>query len=301
MNDITVIAAADEKYAMLFCTMAASVLKHANYEDNYRFKLLTDGFSLKTENKIKALTKIRECKIDFINVDIEELKVIPTLSHLSPLANARIKAISLLPEVKKAIYLDCDIIVMQDLKTLWQYELGGNPIAACMDYGAERKYLQNYKFILEDYFNSGVVIMDFPQIKKMNMDALLNEALSRKPNLPADQDILNAIFKDKWTRLPLCWNIQPELSPKLLTQYSKKIQREFRAALRNPAIIHYGGRKPTTYLFRGRYQKEFWECLKLTEYRNYKMTDISFCNFLRKHVPNFLQILYCRFKSKFTK
>ncbi len=104
--NITIIAAADEKYAMLFCVMAASVLKHASPDDQYCFKLLTDGFSIATENKIKALKKIRECEIDFVAIDIDELKVIPTLPHLSPLANARIKATSNLPEVEKAIYLD---------------------------------------------------------------------------------------------------------------------------------------------------------------------------------------------------
>lgn len=299
MNNIIIVAAADEKYAIFFCTMAASVLKHASPEDKYCFKLLTDGFSIETKKRIQALRKIRKCKIDFVEIDSTQFAEIPTLKHLSAMTNARLKITSLFPVLNKIIYLDCDIIIKQDLASLWNTDIKEFPLAACMDYGATRKELNTLGFVLERYFNAGVLVLDLRKLKENGFENRVINLLINNTHLRHDQDILNEAFKNQWKRLSLHWNIQPELLPKLLKQYSKKLQVEFKTALRNPSIIHYGGKKPSTYLFRGKYQKEFWKYLKLTEYRDHKTTDISFHNFLRKHVPNFLQIQYCKLKNIF--
>lgn len=297
MNDITIVAAADEKYAMFFCAMAASVLAHAASQDNYCFKLLTDGFSKETEHNIKQLRNIRECRIDIVSVDLQQFNKVPTLKHLSAMTNARLKLPSIFPELSKVIYLDCDIIVNTNIANLWNIDLNGFPIAAALDYAAGRQEFAALGFDLKKYFNAGVIVMDLAMLRKMEFERSLVEVLIQQQSLRHDQDILNFIFKNQWLQLLPEWNSPPELYPPLLRQYNLSCRYSFKRALRHPAIIHYNGMKPTRCRFRGRYRRKFWKYLRMTEYRDYKTPDLSLYNYIWRITPNPLLRLGSKIKK----
>ena len=296
MNKIYIVAAADERYAMLFCVMAASVLYRFSSENCLCFKLLTDELSDESKARIEALRKIRECRIDIVPVKRADLELFPTFAHLSPLANARLLIPSLLPDLHKVIYLDCDVIARSDVSRLWDWDLGDFPIAACRDFGVTSEELRPRGFHLSSYFNSGVLIMNLDQMRKMNFENAINLAASN-PKLPADQDLLNDAFKSNWFQLPTKWNVQSELYLPLLRQYSPEVRRDFKNALKHPAIIHFAGRKPTSCRFRGRYRRLFWKYLRMTEYRDYKIPDWSIYNYCWRYIPNPVLHLGSRIKQ----
>jgi len=289
MSKITIVAATDEKYAMLLNVMAASVLKVAGAEDSYSFKLLIDrNLTTSTLNKLSELKKLHDCSFDFIPIDQNLFSDVPTLQRLSPMTNARLHITSLLPETDRVIYLDCDLILRQNIKALWDFELASFPIAASMDYGSTREELAVRGFRLEDYFNAGVLLLDLNALRNMNFEQEVQAVITKNPQFIHDQDILNGVFRARWQRLSLCWNVQSEMHRAWLNQYSPELRRQFRAAERHPAIVHFSGTKPTSCRFRGRFKREFWQVLRLTAYRDYVMTDCSLYNWVWSRLPNWI-------------
>lgn len=120
----------------------------------------------------------------------------------------------LLPaEIKKAIYLDADIIVNLDLSELWKIDLGNKSLATVADIDcnhrthardANSKFLITNGFVAaEDYFVSGVLMMNlsrFREEKGILKDGI--ELLNTYPKLKyPDQDILNYFFSKDYVKL----------------------------------------------------------------------------------------------------
>ena len=117
-------------------------------------------------------------------------------------------------EMKKAIYLDADIIVNLDINKLWQIELEDHPLAVILetDNGtAILKYLSMCRDGVvkeEDYFNSGVLLMNLPALRGEEESILEGiKFIGEHPKyIYADQDILNYCFSTRTLRLPVKFN-----------------------------------------------------------------------------------------------
>lgn len=92
----------------------------------------------------------------------------------------------------KVIYLDVDTIVDGDISDLWNFNIGGNYIAA----RAEN----------ESYFNSGVLLMNLKLIKSHKLDDILMRLLRGCRFAFPDQDAMNLIFKNHIAHLPNKFN-----------------------------------------------------------------------------------------------
>ncbi|MDD3153489.1 MAG: glycosyltransferase family 8 protein [Victivallaceae bacterium] len=287
-DSIHIVVATDEKYAIFCNVMIAGVLLSAtNTARNIIFHIFHAGLSSQAQENIKSLQKLRDCCFLFHEITPESLAGIPTLPTLSPLANARLFLTDWLPDVSKVLYLDCDILPVKNIELLFDFNLQGFPIGACLDYGARRDELEALGFSLESYFNTGVCLMDLDVLRKMNFLELLETALAN-PYLRHDQALLNQIFKNRWLALPHCWNVQSLILRKLLAQYPEEMRRDFLDAQKDPAAIHFSGRKPTQYAFNGKYRSVFFKTLRHTAYAPFHYSDRNFRNFLRRWLPNWL-------------
>ncbi len=140
----------------------------------------------------------------------------------------------------RCIFLDADTLVVGDIGQLLDIDLQGYPIGACTDIGAaERRFrpirsklfdfrtsrsreknLHAMEKILrlgfvpgENYFNSGVLVMDCDEIRRMPKygDLISSEKLvPHRNNLP-DQNRLNVFFFDNWLQIPIKWNTHPKM------------------------------------------------------------------------------------------
>ena len=127
--------------------------------------------------------------------------------------------------------------------------------------------------------------MDLRRMREMHFEQHVSRALSKNRFLMHDQDILNWIFRDNWFRLKQNWNIPTELFPAVMKHYSQEDQQEFKRAFRDPWIIHFSGRKPTTCKFRGKFSGDFFAALAMTEYRDFKIPDRNLKNLIVKYAP----------------
>ncbi len=129
---MNIILACDDRFVP-FCSVVIS--STVRYNDRVNFYIFTEGLS---DNSICNLQKLVDGTSNTISVkvvDKELIKRFPLpkgegLSHISVATYFRLFSTELLPELDKAIYLDCDILVRGSLKELWNMDMGGNYLAA---------------------------------------------------------------------------------------------------------------------------------------------------------------------------
>ena len=171
----------------------------------------------------------------------------------------RLFAAEILPErIDRLIYLDSDIVVVDDLRPLWRLELGDNLVAAAPDYpllpavvSADRRQLLGMP-VEHEYVNSGVLVMDLSRWRRDRATERLCRYIARQGARLTfyDQDAINAVLHDRIQLLDCRWNLQA----RMYASGRAVFPREFDAtveARRRPAIIHYtGSEKP--WKFRSR-------------------------------------------------
>ena len=122
------------------------------------------------------------------------------------------------PDIEKIIYLDSDIIVNLDINELWQIDLGDKVLAGVPEIFTWKTFAsmckhfslcRNYVVKCEDYFNSGVLVMDLNFLRREE-DTILNGAkFTSQYNAFGgypDQDILNYCFSKMALKLPAKFN-----------------------------------------------------------------------------------------------
>jgi len=122
-------------------------------------------------------------------------------------------------QAERAIYLDVDTIVCDDLTELNTVDLTGKWFAAVPELPGRWNPF-HHRF----YFNAGVLVMNLEQMRKDGATAKLAAAVNRFPYRFGEQDAMNDIGYDKVIPLPLRYN--ESLCTGMTT---------------NPAIVHYAG------------------------------------------------------------
>jgi lipopolysaccharide biosynthesis glycosyltransferase len=172
--------------------------------------------------------------------------------------------------VDKLIYLDCDIVVLGDIRPFWNIPLENIGVAAVEDIGCnEAQRYQILQYPQEDsYFNAGVLLINLDYWRKHNITKACIDYYQKYPEriLFNDQDLLNSILHKDKILVDLCWNVQDGFyrNPKILTQEWKA---KFAKVLKNPIILHYTNRKPWDYDSQHPLKGEYFKYLALTPWK----------------------------------
>lgn len=123
---------------------------------------------------------------------------------------------SLPPEVTKAIWLDCDMLVMADIAGLWDMPMRDTHALAVTDSLvptlASRFGVGGLGEMGLDgsapYFNAGMMVLDAVQWRSSSVAAMSLEYLQRFRNRVVfwDQEALNAVLAGRWTAIDPQWN-----------------------------------------------------------------------------------------------
>jgi lipopolysaccharide biosynthesis glycosyltransferase len=176
----------------------------------------------------------------------------------------------LLPDLDRLLYLDCDLVLTDELGPLWRLDLQGNCVAAVTTVFPSPAWGQAHCRALgldspAMYFGTGVMLMDLERLRADHVsEQVLDYAVSKgdpewffdfssdkkralayvatHPGhlLFGDQDAMNAVLAD--SRLPLHprWNCTNQV---IHSAWSAEVfGEEVRAeAVENPAIRHFEG------------------------------------------------------------
>jgi len=147
--------------------------------------------------------------------------------------------------VKRVIYLDPDILVINEIRPLWKLDLQGKMLAAAAHRGVT-KLVDNVNQIrlgtTTSYFNSGVLVIDVAQarekIKLADITAAI-EKYSATLILP-DQDILNFLYGNDILEIPEeIWNY--DTRKYLVYQTRTLTEHDIHWVMAQTVILHYCG------------------------------------------------------------
>lgn len=242
----------NKKFLQHFHAMLTSVCLNSSIQ-NFNVHIIHSDLSFEDQNLIKNNFSDKG-KLNFYFYEINKnlFKGIEILSeHLSIESLYRLDLPNLLPkEIKKIVYLDADLIVLSDIKELYNVDLSNSYLAACNEYFPFLSQNLDLESDL-DYFNAGVLVINLDKWRKDNFTQIcLDFAKTTNKKLYClDQDILNGVLKGNWTRLGIEWNVVKTLFFETERYFEKFEKEKILSAIKNPKIVHYTDfSKPWYYL-----------------------------------------------------
>lgn len=203
---------------------------------------------LKKNDEIKSFCQKLGMHYHPVVIDDHEFDDAPTTDRYPKTIYYRLLAYKYLPKnVKRILYLDVDILVINDLKHLYTLDLKNYWYAAAshtsLDMTDDFNKLRLGNYEAEGYFNSGIMLMDleairenvkaddiFGYIKKMGATLLL-----------PDQDILNGLYGQNIMKIPdELYNYDARMNPFYYAKSNGEWDIDW--VIDHTVILHFCGR-----------------------------------------------------------
>lgn len=288
---MVVVYCSDENYAQHLFVSVTSLYYYNNSNELFIY-VLDGGISEKSKTVFNNLAETEGFEIIFVAVDFSLFTNFLVDGHISRAAYYRISISDLLPvEHTRALYLDCDIVINENLNDIWIQDMQGHAIAAVPEYSNARNIemgLGNTKT-----FNSGVLLLD---LKKWRIEGIASKVLNFIKENPGkikfhDQDALNAVLVNDWLELPIKWNLTFKYIAKRDCIHDEGLLQQ----IDKPAIIHFNESfKPWHFQLRHPYKNLYKKFLEQTPFKDYSPPDRNLINLLRKCAAIFLITLHLK-------
>lgn len=255
MTPINVCLACDNNYAKYAGVVVASVLANSKDDESLNFYILDGGISESKKTEILSLKSIKDCKIEFVQIEesmFEDYKKVATHKYISIATYYRLRLATLLPEVERIIYFDCDMVVNSSLNNLFNVELDENIIAGVRDIN-KRMLQQN-----PSYINAGMVLFDLNKIREENIEQKFYDYTNENFETikMGDQTIINEVLKGRIKIVEDEWNVQSSNFTNR-SSYTK-----------HPYIIHYvAKRKPWHFGSFSVHRQLYFKYLQMTPWK----------------------------------
>ena len=209
--------------------------------------LVTEEIPVRMQEK---LLRLGQGRLSFRYIPLKgRLEGIYTDPRYTEAASFRLLLPELLPEYDSLVYIDCDVIVRQDIGTLYaQTRLEDKYLGVVFEAPIENQ-AQRFRALGCDprcYFNSGFLLMNLKQMRQEKVSEKLLEAC-KVPYLEfPDQDALNQVCQGKVLPLSPLYN---GIRTFFLPQYKPDFEQEYPQPglwekVQYQATIHYTGGKP---------------------------------------------------------
>lgn len=219
---IHVVLAADANYAMPLAVAICSVATNCDKKRRLVFNIIQSGIGHDLRAKVAVSlerTGFPDARINWLDAPLERMADFKLAhSYTTCLTFARLLIPDLLSvEVEKALYLDCDIAVNEDIGELWDMDLGKQSLFAVRDsvgVVSQPGGLVNYRELGippgAHYFNAGVLLMNLKKWRERDTGERTLSYLRDNHAIIqlADQEALNAVLWDDWGELDYRWNWQ---------------------------------------------------------------------------------------------
>jgi lipopolysaccharide biosynthesis glycosyltransferase len=305
-----IVLAADNNFAQHCGVAMISILSN---NSNVVFYLLTEGLDSNNVTILNELVLTNGGKLEILKVSSEIVKKFPmskmASSHISIATYYRLFIASLLPkDIKKVIYLDCDIVVTGSLDELWSTSIDGYALGAVyQDFGwsdHEKSWTRLGIPRENGYFNAGGLIMNLDYLRSDDFEnkALLFIDKNLEKIVSHDQDVLNALYYGrtkaiscKWNYTPLFMrnNIKREEFPNNFDYVREVYSKSFK-----PIVIHFISKpKPWQYGCSHKYKSEYYKYLSKTIWQDFKPKFN-----LKRYINDFMIVkikIYIKYIDKF--
>lgn len=245
-----------------------SLRDHISPEQHYQVIIVHQGLTPVTRQNLQSLAS-DNLELTFYEINDEALNAIQNRKEnylradfFTPSIFYRLFLADLFPQYDKAIYVDSDTVWNGDPADMFAIELGNNLIGAAPDHSVEhvgpmQLYIKEAVGVpAKQYLNSGVLLMNFSQLRKDQFTRHFLNLLQRYhvDCIAPDQDYLNVMCNGRITYLDEKWNAMPK-------------DEEFAdERVKDPKLIHYNLFFKPWHFDHVMYDEYFWQAAKKTPY-----------------------------------
>lgn len=169
--------------------------------------LFSEKFEKEDIAKFDSLRSATRGRLHLVELGKETLKDVASVRHMSRATYARLWVPDILRQCKRVLYLDCDTLVMGDLRDVFEMPMGSNCLAAVRDPVAARfGKMDVFRSGQKAYFNAGVMLIDTARWLREKISekvmALANDKSERERiSAFADQCLLNHVLQGEFAEL----------------------------------------------------------------------------------------------------
>ncbi|MDR1425946.1 MAG: glycosyltransferase family 8 protein [Rickettsiales bacterium] len=294
-ENIHVALSCDDAYAH-YCaeTIVSLLLNTKNENIFYHFYIMQRNLLGENRKRIAKLKNIpgNSCTIEFLDMHPNG-----PAAFKDPMFY-RLRLASMLPELDRIIYTDCDVTFLDDLGDIWHEDVDNYYSGNCVDWTKDRGIIgdhflkickvseDDYSFSdHEIYFNSGFMVMNLVKIREDNVEERCAECIDRYPDLRyKDQDVINLVYYNRIKPISFRWSfmISYYTTPKSKVRIEdKNLLADLRESAAQPKMVHFVANKKPNNLYRSifhipsnrivnKYKKLFWQYIAYTDWKNEK-------------------------------
>ena len=258
-NNVPIVFSCSHEYVPCLLTSLYSLKAHTSSSHNYDIIICESNITKPHKALIKSYIEQENISVRFLTVDEsvfpDDINTINKGKDFSESDFIKMLFPCFLQSYNKVLYLDIDVIVLDDVYDLYNTDLEGCAIGACKD--AVMNAMKNQKremdkFLTtglglknhENYFQVGVMLFDCNQFRNNNYeDKLFNLIRTTTKASATYKRVLNVLFEWNVKFIDLSWSYQNEsVDQGIMTPVNymdDEICTQYLAARKNPKILHY--------------------------------------------------------------
>lgn len=281
---IPIAFAVSDSYVPMFATAVCSLLAHADPNRRYAIVVLETGITDQNKEELRRqVAAFPNASLMFYDVRrfISGYHLTTNNPHISVETYYRFVIPFLLKDYKKVVYLDSDLLVLDDIAKLYAVDLGDDALAAVRDLdfigsvntkdGRRKEYAQTELHLDDpyDYFQAGVLVINTARMRQMHsLEQWLGMATNSR-YMYNDQDLLNKECQGTVTFLDPSWNVMTDCAQRVEAVFSfapEPLFTAYQQSRQHPRIIHYAGfEKPWNNVWSD-FAPEYWHYAMRTRF-----------------------------------
>ena len=262
---VSVVFAANDFYAPYLSALFASILDHCDPARAYELIVLSEDLAESHERMLREQVERDNVVLRVLDVTSAMLPYNDKLrvrGHFKRETYFRLLLPQLLPEHRKVLYLDADMICLRDVAELYDTDVSDYLIAACHDpdttgiYNGididveqpnKREYTDTVLKLRDpyNYFQAGTILFNLDVWReKIDADEVFRYAGSHEFQL-LDQDVLNVLCQDQVKFVDMAWNVMYNYGGfrirEIISHSTPELYQAYMTAREHPYIVHYAG------------------------------------------------------------
>lgn len=284
---ISIVASSDRTYLPHLSALIHSIFDNSSKDSFIDFIVLDGGLTEDETYLLKRIPESYKCqgRITFINMSRQFLGV-KTHSYFPTSTLYRLMLPEMLEDYDRILFIDTDMIVLADLKELYNIDMNGKSIAAAKDLimrtfiaGGVKSiqecggkvtsiYLSQYLYMgkkIYEYFQAGTILFDLNKMRENGYSSTMQQDILDRKYWFLDQDVLNKnLFGDVFF-IDNKWN-STTIDPIHIDYLNESELKIYNESIDRPFIIHFAGENKPWVNDKHPMSHHYWYYLRKTHW-----------------------------------